>query len=112
MAEVRRAPKQRQRCLGINRLARQRSLPDSASTFEQKGFLISAFNPFCGDREAKAPTKAISVAKYLTNRALDTDRATALWDEAVGQELVTMTEDCKEGLAAFAERRPPVFRGW
>jgi 2-(1,2-epoxy-1,2-dihydrophenyl)acetyl-CoA isomerase len=52
------------------------------------------------------------VAKYLTNRALDTDRATALWDEAVGQELVTGTEDCREGLTAFAERRTPVFRGW
>jgi 2-(1,2-epoxy-1,2-dihydrophenyl)acetyl-CoA isomerase len=63
-------------------------------------------------RLASAPTKAIGVAKYLTNRALDTDRATALWDEAVGQELVTGTEDCKEGLAAFAERRSPVFRGW
>ena len=63
-------------------------------------------------RLASAPTKAIGVAKYLTNRALDTDRATALWDEAVGQELVTGTEDCKEGLTAFAERRPPVFRGW
>ena len=63
-------------------------------------------------RLAAAPTKAIGVAKYLTNRALDTDRATALWDEAVGQELVTGTEDCREGLAAFAERRPPVFRGW
>jgi len=63
-------------------------------------------------RLAGSPTKAIGVAKYLTNRALDTDRATALWDEAVGQELVTGTEDCREGLAAFAERRPPVFRGW
>jgi len=63
-------------------------------------------------RLAAAPTKAISVAKYLTNRALDTDRATALWDEAVGQELVTGTQDCREGLTAFAERRPPVFRGW
>jgi len=63
-------------------------------------------------RLAVGPTKAIGVAKYLTNRALDTDRATALWDEAVGQELVTGTEDCREGLTAFAERRPPVFRGW
>ena len=63
-------------------------------------------------RLAAAPTKAIGVAKYLTNRALDTDRATALWDEAVGQELVVGTGDCAEGLAAFSERRPPVFRGW
>ena len=63
-------------------------------------------------RLAAAPTKAIGVAKYLTNRALESDRTTALWDEAVGQELVTGTEDCREGLAAFAERRPPVFRGW
>ena len=51
------------------------------------------------------------MAKYLTNRALDTDRATALWDEAVGQELVTGTEDCREGLAAFAERRPAGLPG-
>jgi len=63
-------------------------------------------------RLAAAPTKAIGVAKYLTNRALESDRTTALWDEAVAQELVTATEDCREGLAAFAERRPPVFRGW
>ena len=63
-------------------------------------------------RLAAAPTKAIGVAKYLTNRALDTDRATALWDEAVAQEMVTGTADCREGLTAFAERRPPVFRGW
>ncbi len=63
-------------------------------------------------RLASGPTRAISVAKYLTNRSLESDRATALWDEAVAQELVTGTEDCAEGLAAFAERRPPVFRGW
>ncbi len=63
-------------------------------------------------RLATGPTKAIGLTKYLTNRALDSDRAAALWDEAVAQELVTGTEDCREGLAAFAERRPPVFRGW
>jgi 2-(1,2-epoxy-1,2-dihydrophenyl)acetyl-CoA isomerase len=63
-------------------------------------------------RLASGPTRAIAVAKYLTNRSLESDRATALWDEAVAQELVTGTEDCHEGLAAFAERRPPLFRGW
>jgi 2-(1,2-epoxy-1,2-dihydrophenyl)acetyl-CoA isomerase len=64
------------------------------------------------DRLASGPTKAIGVAKYLTNRSLESDRATALWDESVAQELVTNTEDCREGLAAFAERRTPQFRGF
>jgi 2-(1,2-epoxy-1,2-dihydrophenyl)acetyl-CoA isomerase len=63
-------------------------------------------------RLATGPTKAIGAAKYLTNRSLESDRAGALWDESVLQELVTTTDDCREGLAAFAERRKPVFRGW
>jgi 2-(1,2-epoxy-1,2-dihydrophenyl)acetyl-CoA isomerase len=63
-------------------------------------------------RLAAGPTKAIGLTKHLTNRALEYDRATALWEEAVAQELVTGTEDCREGLAAFAERRPPSFKGW
>jgi len=63
-------------------------------------------------RLAAGPTRAISMTKYLTNRSLESDRATSLWDEAVAQEMITGTEDCREGLAAFAERRPPVFRGW
>jgi 2-(1,2-epoxy-1,2-dihydrophenyl)acetyl-CoA isomerase len=63
-------------------------------------------------RLARAPTKAIWVAKWLTNRALDVDRATSLYDEAVGQELVTYTDDMKEGIASFVERRPADFKGW
>ena len=64
------------------------------------------------DRLAAGPTKAIGAAKYLTNRSLESDRSTALWDEAIAQELVTTTADCQEGLRAFAERRSPQFRGW
>jgi 2-(1,2-epoxy-1,2-dihydrophenyl)acetyl-CoA isomerase len=63
-------------------------------------------------RLASGPTRAIAAAKYLTNRSLESDRATALWDEAVAQELVVGTDDCREGLRAFAERREPMFRGW
>jgi 2-(1,2-epoxy-1,2-dihydrophenyl)acetyl-CoA isomerase len=63
-------------------------------------------------RLAKGPTKAIGVAKWLTNRALDVDRATSLYDEAMGQELVTNTADSKEGIASFVERRPAEFKGW
>jgi 2-(1,2-epoxy-1,2-dihydrophenyl)acetyl-CoA isomerase len=63
-------------------------------------------------RLATGPTKAIGLTKYLTNRSLESDRATALWDESVAQELVVGSEDCREGLTAFAERRDPVFKGW
>jgi 2-(1,2-epoxy-1,2-dihydrophenyl)acetyl-CoA isomerase len=63
-------------------------------------------------RLAKAPTKAIGVAKWLTNRALDVDRATSFYDEALGQEMVTNTFDSKEGIASFVERRPAEFKGW
>jgi 2-(1,2-epoxy-1,2-dihydrophenyl)acetyl-CoA isomerase len=62
-------------------------------------------------RLATGPTRAIGMAKHLTNQSLESDRATALWDEAVAQELVTGTEDCREGLAAFAERRAARFTG-
>jgi 2-(1,2-epoxy-1,2-dihydrophenyl)acetyl-CoA isomerase len=63
-------------------------------------------------RLAEGPTKAIGMAKFLVNRALDVDRSVALYDEAVVQELITHTEDSKEGIASFVERRPSAFRGW
>ncbi len=63
-------------------------------------------------RLANGPTKAIGIAKWLTNRALDVDRTTAFQDEAMAQELITHTLDSKEGIASFLERRPSAFKGW
>ncbi|HVB91884.1 MAG TPA: enoyl-CoA hydratase-related protein [Acidimicrobiales bacterium] len=63
-------------------------------------------------RLAQGPTKAIGIAKWLTNRALDVDRATSFQDEAMAQELITHTLDSKEGIASFVERRPSEFKGW
>jgi 2-(1,2-epoxy-1,2-dihydrophenyl)acetyl-CoA isomerase len=63
-------------------------------------------------RLASGPTKAIGMAKWLTNRSLDVDRATAFLDEAMAQELLTRTQDSREGLASFVERRPSTFKGW
>jgi 2-(1,2-epoxy-1,2-dihydrophenyl)acetyl-CoA isomerase len=63
-------------------------------------------------RLATGPTKAIGMAKWLTNRALDVDRSTSFQDEAFAQELITHTADSTEGIASFVERRPAAFKGW
>jgi 2-(1,2-epoxy-1,2-dihydrophenyl)acetyl-CoA isomerase len=63
-------------------------------------------------RLAHAPTKAIALSKWLTNRSLDSDRITAFWDEGFAQELISGTEDSKEGMMSFVERRPAEFKGW
>jgi 2-(1,2-epoxy-1,2-dihydrophenyl)acetyl-CoA isomerase len=73
--------------------------------------LMSTVNEMA-TRLANGPTKAISMAKWLTNRALDVDRATSFQDEAMAQELITHTLDSKEGIASFVERRPSEFKGW
>lgn len=63
-------------------------------------------------RLAVAPTKAISLSKWLLNRSLDSDRETALADEAWAQELASTTRDFNEGVQSFINRRDPDFKGW
>jgi 2-(1,2-epoxy-1,2-dihydrophenyl)acetyl-CoA isomerase len=63
-------------------------------------------------RLAQGPTKTIGFAKRLLNRSLDVDRATLFEEESLLVELVAATEDSKEGVASFLERRPTAFQGW
>ena len=63
-------------------------------------------------RLAQGPTRTIGFAKRLLNRSLDSDRATMFEEEALYVELVTGTEDSKEGISSFVERRPTEFKGW
>jgi 2-(1,2-epoxy-1,2-dihydrophenyl)acetyl-CoA isomerase len=64
------------------------------------------------ERIASSPTVALSYAKWCVNRAMDVDRRIAFGDEAIAQEAVMTSEDANEGVAAFIERRQPVYRGW
>src|SRR5437764_1450075 len=58
------------------------------------------------------PTVALSYAKWCVNRAMDVDRRISFGDEAIAQEAVMTSVDANEGVAAFVERRQPVYRGW
>jgi len=62
-------------------------------------------------RLACGPTRALAAAKAMLNQALDVDREAAFRAEALLVEQVAGTEDVTEGMAAFAERREPDFRG-
>jgi 2-(1,2-epoxy-1,2-dihydrophenyl)acetyl-CoA isomerase len=63
------------------------------------------------ERLAKGPTFAIGMSKRLLNRSLESSLETALEEEAMAQALVSQSEDTREGMLSFMERRPPQFKG-
>ncbi|MFF3132328.1 enoyl-CoA hydratase/isomerase family protein [Streptomyces mirabilis] len=63
------------------------------------------------ERLATGPTRALALTKQLVNASLDTDRTTAFAAEAAAQEINMTTTDANEGVAAFTERRTPLYRG-
>ncbi|ANE46090.1 enoyl-CoA hydratase [Paenibacillus swuensis] len=57
------------------------------------------------------PTEAFGQMKEIMYKSMDHDLNTVLgWEEA-GQRLMGRTEDHKEGVTAFLEKRAPVFKG-
>jgi len=76
------------------------------------GMLLRATASEWAGRLATGPTPAIGLSKWLVNRAMESDRTTAFGDERWAQEIAMTSHDATEGLASFAERRLPVFRGW
>jgi len=60
---------------------------------------------------AKAPTRAIGLIKRTLNKAVTADLDSLLDYEAMIQEAASQTEDHKEGVAAFLEKRPAQFKG-
>ncbi|HUL45174.1 MAG TPA: enoyl-CoA hydratase-related protein [Bacteroidota bacterium] len=62
-------------------------------------------------RLAAGPTKAIGLIKRTLNKSLSADLDAILDYEAVLQQIASETEDHREGLAAFAEKRSATFKG-
>jgi len=60
---------------------------------------------------AALPTRGVGLTKRLVDQALTTTLERQLEREADLQTAATQTDDFKEGVAAFLEKRPPEFRG-
>ncbi len=60
---------------------------------------------------AQAPTKSIGLIKRALNKSLSSDLDSLLDYEAYIQEIASLSEDHKEGVKAFLEKRQPHFMG-
>jgi 2-(1,2-epoxy-1,2-dihydrophenyl)acetyl-CoA isomerase len=63
------------------------------------------------ERLAKGPTFALGLSKRLLNRSLQSDMDACFAEEAFTQALVSQSEDMREGIRSFMEKRPPAFTG-
>jgi 2-(1,2-epoxy-1,2-dihydrophenyl)acetyl-CoA isomerase len=62
-------------------------------------------------RLASGPTVALGLTKWLLRSGQSAALDAHLQDEALALELSSRSEDFREGLAAFADKRDPRFRG-
>lgn len=74
----------------------------------EKGGALAAAKAMAERVAARGPVANI-VVKQLINAAEDEDRAAAM--ETLASSLVSYTEDVKEGVAAFQDKRTPRYRG-
>jgi 2-(1,2-epoxy-1,2-dihydrophenyl)acetyl-CoA isomerase len=110
------------RRLGLQKAKEMAFLGDKLSADEAKA--LGLVNIVCREGElaskadalaarlAAGATTAISLSKRLLNASLDESREAAFLAEAMAQEINGTTEDSKEGITAFMEKRPTNFRGY
>lgn len=60
---------------------------------------------------SKGPGRALGMMKKIVDQAEKTDLASILEQERITQTMMVTTDDHKEGVAAFKEKRTPVFTG-
>jgi len=109
------------RLVGMARAFEYSALGDDITAVEaERVGLVNKVVPFSeletatmkiADRLAKAPTKAIGLIKRTLNKALTSDLDTLLQYEATMQEIASLTDDHKEGMRSFLEKRSPEFKG-
>jgi 2-(1,2-epoxy-1,2-dihydrophenyl)acetyl-CoA isomerase len=63
------------------------------------------------ERLASGPTVALGLTKWLLRSSQSAPLDAHLQDEALALELSSRSDDFREGLAAFKEKRDPQFRG-
>lgn len=63
-------------------------------------------------RLARGPALALRAAKEAVDRGMDVDLDSGLDVERIRFSALFATEDQKEGMGAFIEKRPPTFTGW
>lgn len=89
-----------------------------ASTAEKLGMLNAVYDDevlhdkvyeMAARLAGSAPLSISLIKKYLNNTALTLDEVLTI--EETTQALLMGTDDCKEGIAAFYEKRNPVFTG-
>ena len=67
--------------------------------------------PTPSSRRSPGPPIALAATKRELDGASSGSLAQALEVEALAQSLNVQTEDLREALMAYAERRPPIFKG-
>ena len=72
---------------------------------------LDAFVDDWADRLAAGPPIAVAMTKRLLTLNASADFATALEAEGMAQSLNFTTDDTKEAVKAFLEKRPPTFMG-
>lgn len=63
------------------------------------------------ERYATGPSKSYAIIKKMLNKAYTATLKEMLQEEYYGQEMAGRSEDYKEGVTAFNEKRKPVFTG-
>jgi enoyl-CoA hydratase len=72
---------------------------------------LAAATRALAEKIAAGPPLALRLDKQALNRAASTDLASALEVEALSQGIAVASDDHREGVAAFFDKRPPKFSG-